>query len=59
MADEEDDKKPVVPCNGLRYELLKCLRESDCVKKVNVNYFKGNSFKTFILHFCNPGLVDL
>lgn len=36
MAEDHDNnvKATGKPCSGLRAELLKCLRESDCVVKV-------------------------
>ncbi|XP_011405463.1 PREDICTED: cytochrome c oxidase assembly factor 5-like [Amphimedon queenslandica] len=32
-VDEELENKPVRPCTGLRTELLKCLKESECFTK--------------------------
>lgn len=34
IEEEVDPNKVVESCTGLRSELLKCLRESDCVTKV-------------------------
>ena len=35
-VDEEiENNKPVRPCTGLRTELLKCLKETECFNKVS------------------------
>ena len=34
---EEENKGPKPACSGLRKELLDCLRESDCVRKVRTD----------------------
>jgi cytochrome c oxidase assembly factor 5 len=54
MADEEDreENKSSSPCSGLRYELLKCLKESDCVKKEGKT--PRECLKENTGHDCNP-----
>lgn len=32
--DEEEDLGPHKPCEGSRKELIKCLKDSDCIKVV-------------------------
>lgn len=34
VEEEETNERSYRPCNGLRTELLNCLKESDCFKKV-------------------------
>jgi len=30
--EEEQEKRPGKPCDGSRRDLIKCLKESDCIK---------------------------
>lgn len=36
FVEDEEDERPRKPCEGSRKELIKCLKESDCIKVLNI-----------------------